>query len=318
MQPFVGARDAGLASPPVRDVVWIIIDRSTSSKWPRRISSGLPPGILEPPAPGPGPPPLDVAILLGGDGEEDHASGQVIRTPWRRAAPWRRRAAEPPARCGRRRAAPVCRIGEGMAGDDERVELAEQREGRASSPPRPATSARTPVRRQAALGRRAQTPHRSPRRRRAVFTSLKPSRGSWPDLSRRDRRSPRRACRCARWMRCFSSGFGHGFLPGAPSADRDSSASIRGAPRRVAGGCRSVATRWPSGPPPWRRPSRRHLQAPIGLLHRLLHLGEVADHAGEDLGRRVVLAAVVLHLGLQDAEAHAVSSPTSCRRRSHS
>src|SRR4029077_18268267 len=74
------------------EVVWIIIARSTSSKWPRRSSSGFSPRGPTPPRPprrsGPPPPPASpppllpapppAAVLLGGHREEAHPAGQVL------------------------------------------------------------------------------------------------------------------------------------------------------------------------------------------------------------------------------------------------
>src|SRR4029450_2547992 len=74
MQPLFEVGTPALPSS-ARGVVWIIIARSTSSRWPSRRSLGVPPRKSRPP---PRHPPLDIAVLLGRDGHECHPSREVV------------------------------------------------------------------------------------------------------------------------------------------------------------------------------------------------------------------------------------------------
>src|SRR5439155_14514250 len=124
--------DAGTPALPssARQLVWIIMARSTSSKQPSFISSCLPQGNSSLPA-DLRLTPLDVAALLGGDREEGHPAGEMIEglgvdeTHGRPQHPGDLCVVA--ARMGGARRG----ISLWMARDAEAVQLAEQREGRA-------------------------------------------------------------------------------------------------------------------------------------------------------------------------------------------
>ena len=119
---------------------------------------GLAAQELQPPGPRLRDAPLDVAVLLGGHGEEHHAAGQVIEGLGVEQAHGR---AEQPGHLGVVAAGvrgAGLGIGDRVAGDDERVELAEQREGRAVAAAAGHVGPDAGER-QAALGRQTQTPH---------------------------------------------------------------------------------------------------------------------------------------------------------------
>ena len=114
-----------------RGVVWIIIARSTSSKWPSRISSGLPPRSSSVPA----------ARWLTRHSRSPPSSAGTAKNTTRPArcaitpvvvqAPSPRPASPPPAHCGRTRARRRWRDRpSGWPATDQRVELADERERR--------------------------------------------------------------------------------------------------------------------------------------------------------------------------------------------
>ena len=188
---------------------------------------GLASQEFQPPGPGLGHAPLDVAVLLGGNREEHHTTGQVVEGLGVEQA--HGRPEQPGHLCvvaaGVRGTG--LRVGDRVAGDDEGVELAEQREGGTVT----AAAGHVgpdPGERQTALGRQAQTPHRLLDQAGGLHF-LEAELGVPADrFAETD--DLLGALVDGLMNTLLQLGFGHGFLPGAPGADPDSIASIRGTP----------------------------------------------------------------------------------------
>ena len=178
--------------------------RSTSSKWPRREQLGLAAEELEPARPRLLDAPLDVAVLLGGHREEDHAAGQVLEGLGAPPGPSPLRAAPPPGHCGRRHG-PRRSAGSatGCPATTRPSSSPSKREGRpVLGAPRPRRA--RPVIARPALGA-SPSPLSVSSTSRAVLNSLKPSSGCRrmvspiaDDLRRHCGRWPRR-------MLCFNA-----------------------------------------------------------------------------------------------------------------
>src|SRR5688572_924926 len=201
MQPLL---EAGTPARPssVRDVVWIIIDRSTSSKCPRRSSSGLPPRNSRLPA----------RAWFTRHSMSPYSSAGTAKKTTRPlmcssacassrpiAAPM---SAATCALCPHACAAPVAGSPSGWPATTSASSSPNSAKV-GPSPARPTASARTPVMARPARGLRPR-PARVSSTSRAVFTSLKPSSGCLRMRSPRPTiSSPRRSM--AANTRCLSS-----------------------------------------------------------------------------------------------------------------
>src|SRR5690242_17126982 len=201
MQPLLEAGTPVLPSS-VRDVVWIIIERSTSSKCPRRSSSGLPPRNSSLPLRA-----CDTRHSMSPYSSAGTAKNTTRPASWSKALASSSPMAAPsrPATWAlwpQAWAAPVWGSATGWPVTTS-ASSSPSRANVGPEPARPATSARTPVSANPLFGERPRRPNVSSTSR-AVLTSLKPSSGFLPICSPRPTISSARLS-MASYTRCFSS-----------------------------------------------------------------------------------------------------------------